>query len=160
MILPLLLTGCMDVLFPYKHVEAPTPAQWREAPGETLKQAWPDAEWWKAFNTPELTALIAQAQANNFDIGAAVARVKQANAEVRINGAALLPELDATAGATHTHSGGGAATTTIGGTTTTIGRSRSGTTYNAALNASYELDFWGKNLSALEAAKASRAASE
>ena len=121
--------------------------------------AWPDVQWWKQFNSPELTGLVEQALKNNNDIGAAVARVKQANAQVLINGAPLLPSVELDAGATHSQRGAGSTTTTSTGTGTTTGISRSGSNLNAGLSASYELDFWGKNYSALQAAQATRDAS-
>ena len=72
------------------------PVQFRatEASGA---EAWPSEDWWRGFRSPELTALIEQARAQNFDIAAAIARVRQADAQVRIAGAAMLPNVTATA---------------------------------------------------------------
>ena len=53
--------------------------------------ALPPLEWWQGFRSPELTDLMEQALAANFDIAAAVARIVQADAQARIAGAALLP---------------------------------------------------------------------
>jgi len=39
--------------------------------------AWPSAEWWRGFGSPQLDDLIAQAQQANDDLGAAVARVRR-----------------------------------------------------------------------------------
>ena len=77
--------------------------------------------------------------------------MREADAQVRISGAALLPTLEADAGATHTHSG----KSSSGSGATTTG-SHSGTIYTANLQAAYEIDFWGKNRSALTQAQASR----
>ncbi len=45
------------------------------------------------FHSAELNALIQQARTANFDIAAAIARVRQADAQVRIAGAPLLPDI-------------------------------------------------------------------
>ena len=145
LLIPALLASCAPLLFPYEQPETPAPAAWREADA-TADNSWPDAEWWKKFNSPELNHLIAQALENNHDIAAAIALVRQANATVLINGSPLLPSVEADASGTHTHVGRKSA----GG---------SGNSYNATLSASYELDFWGKNYAALQSAQAARDAS-
>ena len=52
-------------------------------------------DWWRGFGSRELTLLMEEAQTANLDIAAAVARILQADAQVRIANAALLPVLDA-----------------------------------------------------------------
>ena len=78
------------------------PAAYR-ATSETATAAWPAGDWWTGFGSPELNALIARARARNFDIQAAIARVRQADAQVRITGAALLPTLNGDASASWQH---------------------------------------------------------
>jgi NodT family efflux transporter outer membrane factor (OMF) lipoprotein len=107
---------------------------------------WPSDTWWRGFGDAQLTALIAQAQANNLDIGQAAARVRQADARARQAGAALLPAV-----------GLNAAATTFYGRTASV--SQHETDYSAALGVSYDLDFWGKNRDALTSAEAARTAS-
>ncbi len=146
-----LLAGC-DLFNPYEKPETAKPETFVEQPpAELVKPGWPDDKWWTSFNSPELNVLEEQAQKNNFDIGAAEARVREADAQVRIAGSALLPSLEADAGATRTRGKSGAST----GTSATTG-SRTSTSYSASLQAAYEIDFWGKNRSALKAAQASR----
>src|SRR4051812_45845687 len=55
----------------------------RGAPGGSK----PSLDWWRGFGSPELTRLIEQAQTDNFDIGAAVARIVQADALAKVAGA-------------------------------------------------------------------------
>jgi multidrug efflux system outer membrane protein len=98
--------------------------------------ALPPLDWWRAFRSRELTELIEEAREANLDIAAAVARIVQADAQARIVGSALLPVVDLNGSATRSH----AAET----------NSRS---VSATLSASYEIDFWGKNRSALRAAE-------
>ena len=96
--------------------------------------------------------MIEAARVHNFDIGAAIARVRQADAQVRITGAPLLP----------TVSGSGSASWEHEGISSLAGTGRGGSnasfdfhTYSAGLSASYELDFWGRNRAARQSAVAS-----
>lgn len=141
-----MLAGC-DLGPDYERPRTETPAVWREG---GAADAWPAADWWTGFGSPELDALMTRAQAANPDLGAAVARVRQADAQARIAGAALLPTLEATGGPTTQR----ALLPTSSGAAVTY------QTYTAGLQASYEFDFWGKNRSALDAAKAARQASD
>jgi multidrug efflux system outer membrane protein len=50
--------------------------------------------WLEDFKSPELTALVRDALENNFELGAAAARVTAARARARITGAARLPTFD------------------------------------------------------------------
>jgi NodT family efflux transporter outer membrane factor (OMF) lipoprotein len=102
---------------------------------------WPAADWWTNYSDPQLSALMAQAQAGNLDIAQAAARLRQADARARQAGAALLPALGAN----------GTVNSLYGQTN---GTSAHETDYSAGLQASYELDFWGKNRAGLDAADA------
>jgi outer membrane protein TolC len=53
----------------------------------------PALDWWRGFRSRELTNLIEEAQAENLDIGAAIGRILQADAQAKIVGSALLPDL-------------------------------------------------------------------
>jgi len=146
----ILLAGCS--LGPhYQRPAAAVPPAWHTDPGAPAA-AWPAADWWRGFGSPQLDDLIAQAQAANFDLGAAVARVREADAQVRIAGAPLLPAIAA---------GGGIANAQPPPTASAKGtiRSPASTVINPSLNASYEIDFWGRNQASLEAAQASALAS-
>ena len=57
------------------------------------ESAPPALDWWRGFNSHELTGLIEEAQTANFNIGAAIARILQADAQVKIMGAPLLCRL-------------------------------------------------------------------
>ena len=63
--------------------------------------ALPPLDWWRKFHSRELTGIIEQARAANLDIAAATARIVQADAQARIAGAALLPDVSLNASATH-----------------------------------------------------------
>jgi NodT family efflux transporter outer membrane factor (OMF) lipoprotein len=111
---------------------------------------WPAPDWWRGFGAPELDALMAAAMAANTDIATAIARVRQADAQLRINGAALLPTVDLDLQAARQQSGG-VSSASFGGL---AGRRIRVTSSNRALlSASYEFDFWGKNRAAVEVAE-------
>ncbi len=118
------------------------PASFRPSPDGTAR-IWPDAAWWRGFNSPQLNTLVEQAMANNQDLAGAVARIRQADAQLRIAGAPLLPSIDASAG------GGWQQSANPRGGSPIDRRS-----YNAGLNVAYELDFWGRNRAGVEAAQA------
>ena len=113
--------------------------------------ALPPLDWWRAFRSKELSEVIEEARAANLDIAAAVAQIVQADAQSRIAGAPLLPGVTLNASATHARS-----------SQSTAGGSSGGSEFNnlsGSLTASYEIDFWGKNRSALRAAEESAVAS-
>src|SRR3979490_1010028 len=84
----------------YKRPDIPLPAQWRDTFNDEASAVWPNADWWHGFGSEKLDELIAQAQRSNDDLAIAIARVQEADAQARIAGAALLPSLDFSAGAT------------------------------------------------------------
>ena len=100
--------------------------------------------WWRGFRSKELTDLIEEALASNLDIAEAVARIVQADAQARVTGAALLPIVDLNASATRSR----ASQTPGGGGARAGGGWSERVTYSTSLNASYEIDFWGKNRAA------------
>ena len=112
----------------------------------TGADASPTLDWWRGFRSRELTDLMEEAQRVNLDIAAAVARFVQADAQARIAGAALLPSLQGNGSEAYSRTSGSSASgLSIGG--------REVVNYTASLSAAYELDFWGKNRDATQAAE-------
>jgi multidrug efflux system outer membrane protein len=124
----------------YRRPDVPAPAAWQG--GQDVAGIWPEAGWWHGFSSPQLDQLIDDAQRGNDDLAAAVARVREADAQARIAGAHLLPTLDLGATATRQR-------TQVNG----LGPEMSTVLY-PSLSASYELDFWGKNRALRRAATA------
>jgi NodT family efflux transporter outer membrane factor (OMF) lipoprotein len=164
----LVLTGC--VLSPgVKKPKSMAPAHYRAATAHQAaahEHVWPAPGWWRNYDSPELDRLMAQARVANFDIAAAAARVIQADAQIRVAGAPLFPSLNAQGSASRNYRAGRSQTRAVslpdgrGGTTNLLpSRSSTHNDFQAALNASYELDFWGKNRSALASARQSALAS-
>ena len=91
-----MLSGCG--LIPDHQIEPldmAIPQQWQNGEGEGESDAIPHA-WLKDFNTLELKPLITEALLHNYDLKAAAARVKAAQALVKINGADQFPQIAAT----------------------------------------------------------------
>jgi multidrug efflux system outer membrane protein len=129
----------------YKRPDFAAPAAWQG--GQDASGVWPEADWWHGFGSAQLDQLIADAQRSNDDLAAAIARVREADAQARIAGAPLLPSLDLGATATRER----AQVTGMGPEVFNV--------FNPALSASYEIDFWGKNRAAHRSATATALAS-
>jgi NodT family efflux transporter outer membrane factor (OMF) lipoprotein len=112
----------------------------------TNRDGPPTLDWWRGFRSSELTGLMEEAQRVNLDIAAAVARFIQADAQARIAGAALLPNVNGNGQETYSRTSGASASGLTNG-------GREVVNYSASLSASYELDFWGKNRDAAQAAE-------
>ena len=83
-----MLSGCITAELPDLGIEIPW--KYRAAP-RTITMAPPKLDWWRGFRSTELTSLIEEAHAGNFDIAIAIARIVQADAASKIAGAPLLP---------------------------------------------------------------------
>jgi multidrug efflux system outer membrane protein len=125
----------------YQRPVSGIPAAWQQAPPGTMA-TWPSADWWRAFGSPQLDALMHRARAGNLDLIAAAARVRQADAQARIAGAPLLPSIGV--------QGQGGPLRLLNNT----GHERQYINGQGIFQASYELDFWGKNQASLESAEA------
>lgn len=98
---------------------------------------WPDAAWWRGFGSAELDRLMDEAAVGNLDLRAALFRIGQAQANARVAGAALYPQVSADAGATRE--------------TRTAGPIPSSTVFLAGPAISYEVDLFGRIRSASDA---------
>jgi NodT family efflux transporter outer membrane factor (OMF) lipoprotein len=118
----------------------------------------PPAQWWLALNDAELTRLVNQAFADSPNLKAAAAKVRNARAMLRKQGAKLLPSGSASAAALSIKPpsrigsilGSGASAAVPGHIDL----------YSTALDASWELDFFGGVRRGVENAKASAEAQQ
>jgi outer membrane protein, multidrug efflux system len=143
----LTLSGCM-VGPDYRRPTAETPKAWRVTEKSALEVA--NTPWWRQLDDPVLNDLIAAAVRENKDLLVAAARVEQYAAQYGVTRADLYPQIGvgaqfgqqgaANAGAPSSHS-------VTGG-------------QQAVLNASWELDIWGRIRRSSEAARADLLASE
>ena len=130
------------------------PATYRAVPGSNADAAVPALDWWRGFRSSELTALMDAAQIYNLDIAVAIAQLIQADAQVGVSGAPLLPTVTGDASAERQKQSSA--------NTISSGQGFGGTTFNTfqvGLTASYVLDFWGKNRAALYASEENATAS-
>lgn len=135
-LLPLLMAACASSP-PAAPAPAPAlPDRW-QAPA-TAGVA-PDAAWWQRFGDPLLPALIDSAQAASPTLAAARSRIEQARASRVAAGAALAPTLDAVASASRSRASLGQPAATLG---------------SLGLQAGWELDLFGANAAARDAAQA------
>lgn len=94
----LLLNGCA-VGPDYKRPMLDTPMAHRTAASDTNvftgTNSFADVGWWETFNDPQLTAYLAEALTNSWDIKIAAARVLQAEASARITRSQFFPTVNA-----------------------------------------------------------------
>lgn len=126
------------------------PETYKQVETTTLTEI-PD-QWWALYQDPQLNALVEKTLKNNSDIKIAVARIEEADAQMREVGAAILP------------------TVSLGGNGTRNRVTESGVfpvfgpnprnSYNLSLSSSVEIDFWGKLRRTKEAARANYLATQ
>jgi outer membrane protein, multidrug efflux system len=141
----LTLAGCM-VGPDYQRPQTPVP-------GDYPDQIAPDAsapvpirnDWWTLYDDPTLNGLVTSALTDNLDVVFAVARIEEADADLREANASLFPEIDLGAlGARSQTSGNIASPSPV----------RLSNDFRAALSTSFEIDFWGRLRRQLESARA------
>lgn len=120
--------------------------------GAQVAPAMP-AQWWKSLADPQLDRIVADALAGNPGLDAALARVRQARAELGVQEADTRPQarLDAQEQRTRL-SGKYVIPPPYGGSTQWVGE------VNA--NLSWSLDFWGRQAAAIRQAQSSERAAE
>ena len=97
----LALAGCM-VGPDYERPTVPLPGAFTGADAATAATDAVLPEWWRLFGDPTLDDLVAIARVNNTDIRQAVARIEEADANLRVVNAALFPQIDLGGTATRT----------------------------------------------------------
>ncbi|WP_248732080.1 efflux transporter outer membrane subunit [Pseudomonas sp. MWU13-2517] len=128
----LLLSGC-SMVPDYQTPTLPLASQWDA--GQSA-QAAQGGRWWREFHSAELDQLIARGLAANYTLKAAVSRIDEARASSQVTGAAQYPMLN------------------LGGNFQR--QNNYGTTPKRSVfaEATYELDFWGKQRAAADSADA------
>lgn len=146
----LLLAGCANM----KGIEPEATLRTPPVPGATSQELAPvSVEWWREFRDPELDRLVAQALRDSPNLGVARARLRRAQAATAAADANRYPQvngaLDITRQRFSEHS---LYPPPLAGAVENTGTLQA--------NASWELDFFGKNQAALEAAVGAARAAE
>ncbi|MBH3433642.1 efflux transporter outer membrane subunit [Pseudomonas citronellolis] len=130
--LSLALLGACSLVPQYQRPAVPVASHWDNAaaPAAQMPQ-----QWWKDYANAELDSLIQRAGSDSLTLQAAVARVDQARASARVAGAALYPDLSLGGSYVHDHDS-------------------SKNAHDLYAQASYELDFWGRNRALADSATA------
>ena len=106
---------------------------------------WPEQDWWVNLGDDQLNRIMRDALQGQPNLRVAEARVRAAQAVSGIASAALYPQVGASASSSRQRfSEAGTVPPPMAGTWQFVN--------NAGLGVSYELDFWGKNRAAMEAA--------
>ncbi|MFS8056701.1 efflux transporter outer membrane subunit [Rhizobium sp. BR 317] len=136
------LTSC--VVGPdYRKPDLTMPPHWGNKSSSQPAKPAELSQWWKQLKDPTLNLLIEEAVAGNLDVASAKAKIREARASYREQKGALLPSAEGTASATRTRT---AASDTSSEATVY-------SQYQAGFDASWELDLFGGNKRAAEAAK-------
>lgn len=123
--------------------QAQLPAQWREpaappAPSTPVQESL-NTSWWDSFGDPTLTALITEATAANVDIRIAYEHLRQSRAALGITEADTLPRV----GAGASYQRGKNSEAGLADPSGRDGRS-SFNLWQTGVDASWELDLWGR----------------
>ncbi|MCC7266203.1 MAG: efflux transporter outer membrane subunit [Caulobacteraceae bacterium] len=117
--------------------------------GAAFSPAEPQGDWWRLFDSPSLDALVAEALAANKDIAVAAANLQQVRAQLRETRAQRLPSTSVSAAAQRARQ-----------QSLATGDFDETSLYSAGLDASYEVDFFGRVSRSIEAARADRDAAQ
>ncbi len=144
----------------YKRPSVDVPSSYKEPPPQGWKEAAPHDEiakgnWWEAFSDSQLNDLETQALALNQTLQAAVARVIQARASVRVTRADIFPAVNVDPSAGRARQSG-----TRPNPPGFAGTAFTANTITLPLDVSYEVDLWGRVRRSVESARAQAQASQ
>ena len=150
-LLLLALPGCAPIApRAAEPADVEVPAAWSVADAAAAPGTSSLVEWWLRFDDPLLARLVADALRANTTVNSAQAALRQARALRQVAAAALVPTLGSSASAQRSSSGNSA----VPG----VGRTTKNS-FQAGLDANWELDIFGANRSALNAGEATARAS-
>ncbi|GBC61331.1 RND transporter [Desulfonema ishimotonii] len=129
-----LLCGCTTVGPDYTPPAPKLPDAWHQAAVKGMDTGRADfRRWWGVFNDPVLARLIERARKGSPDLRLAAARIREARASLGVASGEQLPAID---GSGLTQRGRSGEDFDTGGKTVN--------TYSLGLDASWEIDFWGR----------------
>jgi NodT family efflux transporter outer membrane factor (OMF) lipoprotein len=134
--LALAMAGCTSLHTPYQQPAVTLPAAWAQQPAA---EAVHTEHWWRQFNDPQLDTVVQAALARNGNLAVAALTLRKAQLHADLTGTAQTPTVGASVAAQQQRNLSGERATS---------RSTS-----ATLNASYEVDLWGRLASLTDAAR-------
>lgn len=138
----------------YQRPVLETPKTWVALPAQDKAAANVNLlSWWKSFQDPVLNSLLDEAVANNQDLVLAAGRIEEARATATGTRSNRFPVVDATLS-------GNKSRTSENAGKLAAGANPVSKDFQVGLNASYEIDFWGKLVRADEASRARLLAQE
>lgn len=163
-VVPLLLSGCNSASTDRQRAELMEPpavegtlSRARSQFGRFSLEAWPDDQWWRRFHSQDLDKVMVAALHGDPGLKKSQARLNEAEALTKVEGARLVPFLDAELSMTQlrvpNHGLVAAYNPKLAGVTATMAAI-------TPFSLRYEIDFWGKNRAALDAALGEAAAEE
>jgi multidrug efflux system outer membrane protein len=139
----------------YKRPDMVLPESWPQQQDDTAQKAnSADEQWWHLYADATLDQIEEEALTHNSDIQVAAARVLEMRAQAGITGADLYPSVTAHVMESRTEN------SLMGSIPRPASAPRIVNYAHASLDASYELDLWGKLRRASEAARADMLAAE
>ena len=141
LITAVMLSACQSVDVAPAKPSLQIPAEWRTASGASSPV---EQRWWGNFHDNHLNKYVDLALRNNSDVLIARERVNEYQARVYASEGSLFPSLDAGINGSRARS-----------QSATTGLPIYSTLYKGSLTASYDVDIWGVNSNAANAAKAS-----
>src|SRR4051812_42450269 len=129
-VVPILLSACVlgDRGVP-PEAEVIPPSTWRTAVDATASI---ETQWWRRYEDPVLVTLIDRAMTNNVDVAIAAARVREAQARQRQARSELFPSIDAVIAGTRARS------------VNAFGAAGTSSSVQPQLQASWQIDFFGR----------------
>ena len=153
--LPLLLLSLAPACTVGPDYEAPkveAPSMWRNLPEDATASVEP--HWWHAFGDPLLVELVALAERSNLDTRTAFERVQMARARWGVMNGERWPDIDASGSYRRVRTSQNGTNNRVAGF-----QFQDRDLWSAGLEATWEIDFWGRVTRAIEAAEAEVGAS-
>lgn len=141
-----LLPACSMLQTTHEHPAVAFPEAWGKADGASLSSAAGE-RWWSLFADPVLDKLVDEALQHNHDVEAAAARILEAEATLGVTEADRYPVVTANGAGSRRGISKVTATPLFGGVPRNQNNAR------LSIDASYELDVWGKYRRASDAAR-------
>jgi NodT family efflux transporter outer membrane factor (OMF) lipoprotein len=146
-----LTTGCATVGPDYVPPESDMPDAWHQELTKGLSEGEAALQtWWTIFDDPVLNSLIDRAAEGNLDLRIAFARIQEARALRGVAAGRRVPDLDGT---------GTAARSRVSEEIVPVLPNRTDNFFGIGLDASWEIDVWGRIRRSIESADAGLEAS-